>query len=241
MRLKQNVYLLLIAFMATMLWGCEGEDVISPNQTETIFTENFDSYITGVGIAQQGGSKWSTWNNAPGSPEDPVITSSLAYSGQKSLQLIDGNDALLLLGGKTKGKYQIDFLIYFEDSKGGYFNVLQEFNGDDSEWGMQIFFNADGIAILYAGGTSALSFYFSHNDWLPIGLFVDLDNDNASLIFDGIEMVNWQWSTGVYGSNSTKKLDAVDFYGFQQQGISGFYIDNIVFSETGILGPYEDY
>jgi hypothetical protein len=45
---------------------------ISFSQT-TLFSDNFDSYPTGQGLALSNPDDWDTWGNAPGTGEDCLV------------------------------------------------------------------------------------------------------------------------------------------------------------------------
>jgi hypothetical protein len=118
-------------------------------------SEPFEDYTAGDYLMQQavaqGKTYWSTWSAAPGTAEDPYVSSAQAYEGSNSVVIEGTNDAVLYLndeGGFTEGVYNIDFMIYVPTGKLGYFNALQLFNGGSSEWGMQAYFDAAGAGLL---------------------------------------------------------------------------------------------
>jgi len=77
--------------------------------SQNLFFEGFDSLTVGNKLVIEAGSPWTTWNNMPGSHEDPVISSDTSYSQSNSLFITDSNDCVLDLGNKTSGKYLIKF------------------------------------------------------------------------------------------------------------------------------------
>jgi len=63
-------------------------------------------------------------------------------------------------------------------------------------------------------------------------VIVDLDDDFATYYVDSTEVVSYQWSKGAQGTDSIKKLDGIDFYGWDGTGSSvtgrsGYYIDDL--------------
>jgi len=202
-----------------------------------IVNEGFESYTVGQGVAEAAGSPWSTWSNAPGGAEDPVISNSTAHTGDNSAYVSGSNDGILNLNDLTSGRYRIDLYMLVETGKSGYFNVLQDFNGSNSKWGTDLFFKPDGTGSIYAGKVDAATFNYSQNTWFPVRIFIDMDNDFATAIVNGNELVSWQWSSGSTGGNSLNKLDAIDFYAWSNQGAytPGYYFDDITFTALNTL------
>lgn len=102
--------------------------------------ETFEEYISNAPLAiqaqSQGKTYWTTWNNLPGGTEDPKVSQDVSVSGSKSLLIENDNDAVLLLGDRNSGAYAIDFNMLVSDTSLAYFNVLQLFDGENSEWGL---------------------------------------------------------------------------------------------------------
>ena len=216
---------LLLAIMFLITYGLSAQ---------VIFTENFDSYTAGSKVAQSSSSGiWTTWSNSPGGSEDADVSSTHSVSPSNSAYIQNDNDLVLLFNDKTSGRYKIDFQMYIENGAMGYFNLLQDFAGSNSEWGMQITFNGTGVTKVDAGGDSITGFNYNFDQWYPVTFIVDIDDDFATMFFDGNEVVSWKWSGGSFGSGTVNKLDAADFYGLSQNGYnSGMYIDDINFEQV---------
>ncbi|MBI4648079.1 MAG: T9SS type A sorting domain-containing protein [Bacteroidia bacterium] len=208
-------------------------------QTQLIF-EDFESYTAGQKLDQQSTQPyWTTWSNSPGSAEDPFVSTDQAYGGTKSVKIVANNDLVMLFNDKTTGRYQLEFYIYVVTNKVGYFNILQNFAGNSSEWGMQVFFNVNDTGTVDAGGQSAGLFTFNHNEWLYVNAIIDVDDDFATLYINNTEVVSWVWSGGSYGDGTTHKLDAANFYGWTDDNgnASLAYFDDIEFTEQITLSP----
>lgn len=200
-----------------------------------IFSDDFDSYTVGGKVAQQNTTGiWTTWSNSPGSAEDAEVSSTQAFNGANSAYIANDVDLVLLLNDKTTGRYQLEFEMFIESGKMGYFNLLQDFAGNNSEWGFQVTFHPDGITKVDAGGDSITGFYFNFDQWYHVNFIVDIDDDFATMYFDGNEIVSWKWSGGSFGDGTLHKLDAADFYGLVDGANSGMYIDNIIFNEMSV-------
>ena len=208
---------------------------LSFSYSQTIIFENFESYEAGALLAQEAGNPWTTWNNEPGGIEDPVISNDTAFSDTNSVFVSDGNDCILLLGDKVNGKYRFDFRIFVHSGCTGYFSLLQEFNGNQSKTGVQMFFESNGNVRVDAEGVNIQTFSYTLNKWHHLRIFVDLDTDFASLFFNDEEIVNWQWSKGAFNQSNLLKLGAANFYGWNQQDTAGFYFDDIEFVQLDTM------
>lgn len=205
----------------------------------TLFSDNFETYTAGSKLVQQApGTDWTTWSNAPGGSEDPVVSNAQANGGTKSVKIAVNNDLVLKLNDKTTGRYQIKMFSFVPTGKIGYFNLLQDFAASTSQWGMEVYFNADGSGLVHAGGEGTGSFTYTQNAWVSISVIVDIDDDFATLYISNNEVVSWKWSTGSQGSNSLAKLDAINFYGPADGGTAECYFDDIEFIEQlPLTGP----
>ncbi len=196
-----------------------------------IFEDDFDSYTAGVRLAEQAGLPWTTWSTSPGSAEDPYVSDEQSNSSPNSIRIVSGNDNVLLLGDSTTGRYLVSFYIYVPTDKLGYYNILQLFNGSNSQWGTQVYFDEDGQGRIDAGAESAAIFTYSCDTWTLIENYVDLDNDWAEVFIDGDYLIGWQWTLGTFGTPGPKQLGAVNYYGWDgtSDGTPEYYVDDIIF------------
>lgn len=200
--------------------------------TAPVFSDNFDTYAAGVQLAVQNGTDWTTWSNAPGSAEDPYVSSDVAYNGANSVLITGTNDCVHAFPNYTTGSYKISFRMYIPTGFDGYFNTLQLFNGASSEWGMQAYFDAGGVASIDAGASSAATWAFSYDTWSYHELFIDLDNDWAEYYFDGVSIVAWQWSTGTFGTGTLNQLGGNNFYAYVGTQTPKYYFDDYKFEQN---------
>jgi len=205
----------------------------------TLFSDTFESYTAGSKLVQQApGTDWTTWSNAPGGSEDPIVSNAQAHVGTKSVKIAPNNDLVLKLNDKTTGRYQIKMYAKVPSGKIGYFNILQDFAAGNSLYGMEVYFNVNGTGSVNAGGENSGSFTYVQGTWIAISIIVDVDDDFATLYIDNNEVVSWKWSTGSAGANSLQKLDAIDFYGPTTGGTAECYYDDVEFIEQlPLLGP----
>ena len=219
---KLTFLTILISFLAISTYG-----------QITLIEENFDSFAAGSKIVQtiNDQSVWDTWSSTPGGSEDALISDKYSNSPNNSIYLANNNDIVLLFDDLTSGRYQVKFKILIESGKIGYFNMLHDFAGGNSQWAFQVYFNPNGMGVVDAGRPSAASFNFGYDKWMDVNVVVDLDDDFASFYFDEKEIISWKWSLGTSGGGTLTKLDAVNFYGITQGGSSGMYIDDVYFIE----------
>jgi hypothetical protein len=224
----------LYAFVV-MLFAC----VSAGFAQTTLFSDTFESYTAGSKLVQQApGTDWTTWSNAPGGPEDPVVSNAFANAGTKSVKIVPNNDLVLKLNDKTTGRYQLSMFVRVATGKIGYFNVLQDFAAGNSLYGMEVYFNADGTGTVNAGGEGTGNFTYTQGSWFPVNVIVDIDDDFATLYINNAEVVSWVWSGGSAGANTLQKLDAVDFYGPTSGGTAECYYDDVQFiQQPALTGP----
>jgi len=196
-----------------------------------IFSDDFESYTPDALLVQQSGPPWLTWNQPYHAPHDVYVRTTQASVGNQSIQVITNQDIVLDMGDKTTGRYQILFNMFIVSGKAGYFNLLNDFDGANSTWAFQAFFNANGTGTVDANGQSAASFSFSTNTWLHANIIVDIDDDFATFYLDGLEIISWIPSKGAMGAGSMQKLDGICFYGYTN---NEYYIDEISFLELDL-------
>ncbi|MCR5644821.1 MAG: T9SS type A sorting domain-containing protein [Bacteroidales bacterium] len=238
---------------ATSEFFIDNIGIISGADDQVLIDDDFEAYPLGGKIAESaiaiGNDWWTTWTNQPGGNEDGVI----AEAGNTQCGYISGsNDNVLLLGGQESGTYDLEFAIYCDEGKYGYFNILHEFNGSGSTWAMQAYLNATndgstasttysvGHGTVHAGANSNGDIPAVVNEWMFFRIHVDLDADEAELFYrsettqpEEISIVAWQWSLDSFGSNVVgRKMDAMDFYAPNAtQGC--YYLDNFRYTRIG--------
>lgn len=226
--------------------------IVSGADDQVLIDDDFEAYPLGGKIAQSaqaiGNDWWTTWTNAPGGNEDGVI----AEAGGTQCGYISGsNDNVLLLGGQESGSYDLEFAIYCDEGKYGYFNILHEFNGGGSTWAMQAYLNATndgnssttyapGHGTVHAGANGNGDIPAVVNEWMFIRVHVDCDADVAELFYrsettqvEEISVVSWQWSLDSFGENVVgRKMDAMDFYA-PHSTLGCYYLDNFRYTRIG--------
>ncbi len=200
------------------------------------YFEDFEGFISGQQVACQDPTNWTTWSNLPCDPaEDAYISSTYAYSGTKSVKVVQNNDLVHKVdaaGPKTSGRWYISLMTYIPTGKTGYFNTLALFAGGTSNWGMECYFNAGGAGVFNAGSATPTTFTWIPNSWQMAQVIVDLDIDQAQFWYGSTLVKTWQWTLGANGAGSPLQLDANDFFG--ATAVDEFYFDDYSFSDTQV-------
>ena len=225
---------------------------------QVMITEDFSAsgYAVGGKIAQQahamGKDYWTTWSQAPGGSEDGVIDEMPA--GNKCGKFVGTSnqaiDQILRLGKKegsnwvnlTTGKWELTFKIYIPTGKDGYFNIKSVFpSADPPTWALQVYMGTDegqypnpgpstpGQGACYGGAQTPVNFNFSHDTWVPIKIFIDLDDDICEFYVNGTMIHTYQYSTGSFGQSNHRYIAAFNMFPPNYAATSLFYIDDIVF------------
>lgn len=202
---------------------------------DLLIYETFEDYETGEPLVQQalaqGKNYWTTLNNQPGGSEDPMITYE-AGVGINGVLIENGNEAVMQFEDiYTDGVYNIE--ISFSQSwwnNKGILNFLQNFDGENSQSGLQIIFGQNGNAMINAGGENAEEINFYEWKWHRLRCRVDIDNDLAQLYFNDEFIIEWQWSLGALGNGDLNELSGIHFSGNVAR-TAEIYYDHIIVLE----------
>ncbi len=205
---------------------------------QSVYTDDFETYTTGSGIAEQDDTDtWTTWSNSPGGSEDPVVTDEAAFGGSQALMVSGTNDGVLLLNDLIENRYRVEFYLMVPDGFIGYYNILQDFAGSGSTWGMQVYFT-NGTGTIDGDGAGAATFSYTPGEWMKIQHFVDLDNDWIDIYIDDELIHAYQWSAGTFGTG-INKLDAFNFYAWNDDGngTPKYFMDNYIIEQVATPEP----
>jgi len=209
-------------------------------QSQVLFQTGFDDKPAGAHVAASYPEWWTTWDMAPGTAEDAVITVEQAQTAPNSVKFSWGNDVVFLAGNPTSGAWTVEFDMLIPGNVPAFFNLLHVFAGSGSKWALGVYFNMPSGSPQQPAGTYVThnnqntNFTIPSNTWFPISIFVDLDNDNATISINGEQILEWQFSIGESGGPGQRQLAAVDFYPINNTSV--FYIDNFVFAQVGETG-----
>ena len=204
-------------------------------ESDSIFstiTESFEPYELGSYMSEVAAPRWELWTDGV---MGGLVSDEQAHYGSQSMKVYkDGStdtDVVLNVNDLTTGRYRVEFYMYVPVGNTGYYNILQDNDGSDSKWGIQLTFNGSEVTI-DANGNQYYHLY-DPDSWMRIIHYIDLDNDWADLYMDDELVVAYQWSKGQNGDGTTCKFDAIDFYSQTSNNQSGlFYIDDITISQV---------
>jgi hypothetical protein len=228
-------------YAATTLFYIDDIEFVKVTGSEVLFETGFDDKPNGSYVAQSYPLWWTTWENAPGTGEDALITNEQSQTPNHSAKCsyATGTDLVFKAGNKTSGKYTIDFDMYIPSGGIAYFNLLQIFAGSGSEWAVGVYFNVTATGM--PQGTNIrhnnqlTPFTFPYATWFPIHFDIDLDSDQAKIKINNVELLTWQFSIPETGGTGTRQLAAADFY--PPQSGSVYYIDNFKYTLIDDGGP----
>jgi hypothetical protein len=208
---------------------------------QVVFQEDFEGYAPGNRIAEHASGNWTTWNAAPGTPEDAVATGKFAHSGSTSAEILGSTtngpvDLALDFDGLTGGHYQLTFWIRMEQKAGGYFNLLH--NGDlaNLSFALETTFNNDGTGFLTVNSEET-PFAYEQGQWNEVKFDIDMDADQAEFLLNGASVHQWPWSAEANSAQGPNRLDRLDFYAAAHSNTAQhFQIDDIKLEAATTLG-----
>ena len=212
----KNFYLLtLIVFSFTFTLNAQ-----------PIFVDDFESYIPGIDIGCQNPTVWDCVFTSLGI----MVVDDFAASGVQSGNIPpDGlTDAILLLGNRTFGIYNLRFYVYVPSGATGYWNIQQE-EIPGIQWNGQWYVDATG-----SGGTAGNITYditgadipYPNDQWFEILYEIDLDFLTISMWVDNNLFLDSEPYQGTW-------LGAMIF--FTIDGNNDLYIDDFYYSEGTIF------
>lgn len=199
--------------------------------SQQVVNENFESYDAGSYMSTVAAPQWEMWGTGV---LGGLVSEEQAHNGTKSMKsYINGStetDVIFNMNDLTTGRYRVEFYMYIPTGHTGYYNILQDFNGQNSKWGIQLTFN-DGTVTVDAN-QSQYTHSYTADSWTKIQHFVDLDNDWVDFYLNDELVISYRWSRGT-NAGGVNKLDAIDFYSHTANNQAGlYYIDDLVIEQV---------
>lgn len=194
--------------------------------SQTSFSDNFDSYNAGDWLCVVN-PKWKTWDNKPGTATDMKISAEKSVSGNNSLKVFAANanggpsDVILPFGGRyDKGLFILEWKMYVEKGKNGYFNI----QGNETPgvlWALNGYFRDNNRLDLTASNNSPLfSTTFPNDQWFTFALEINLSSNNWKVIINGE-------CQGAF-KNTTKFIASMNLYPTDINCV--YFVDDISYS-----------
>lgn len=172
-----------------------------------------------------------------------ILNGTIGTMQMKSLKIVQNNDQVKVLNPTplTTGSYKISFMVYIPAGKAGYFNTLQTFAGNNSDWGMEVYFDANGTGRCFGGSATAQTFSWTPGQWHMVEHYVNLNTNQSQFYFNGQLIKQWQWTLGANGSGGPNTLHAVDLFGATAN--DQMYVDNFKFESLTLEAVlfYDDF
>ncbi|WP_337872838.1 T9SS type A sorting domain-containing protein [Ignavibacterium sp.] len=164
----------------------------------------------------------------------------------KSLKIVQNNDQVKVFNTPpfSTGSYKISFMVYIPSGKAGYFNTLQTFAGNNSDWGMEVYFDANGTGRCFGGSATAQTFSWTAGQWHMVEHVVNLSNDQSQFYFNGQLIKQWQWSLGASGTGGPNTLHATDLFGAtanDQMYVDNFKLESLTLETVLFYDDFEAY
>ncbi|MEY3397921.1 MAG: Secretion system C-terminal sorting domain [Bacteroidota bacterium] len=202
-----------------------------------LFSDDFESYTAGVGVAEQGDG-WDTWDGSAG--VDGEVSTDFAYSGSNSAKIAGtGVDLVLPIGPyANSGKYDVKWKMLVQ-SQGAYFNLMHQWSSSSTtyQWAVDVFVDGTGTVTWTAGGVEGGDAQITIGEWFDIQVTADQDADLGLIYINGEMIHSWQWSlNNANGAAGLNQIAAVDFYGTNTAGGAGlYYVDDVeLWESTGV-------
>ncbi len=204
-----------------------------------LYQDNLDSYTLNSFLAVNNPTWWTTWSNAPGGNEDLQILNTFSHSSSMSgsADLVSAaTDAVLKLGDRTTGVYELKWWMYIQTGKCGYYNI-QHMQVPGTEWAFEIYFRTNGDIQLLAGSSTPITGTYPKDTWFEVKQIINLDGDNITLFINGVSIHTWPFHYQASLTTGTNQLGGVDFFAgeFSGSGESpAFFIDDISFIQNPV-------
>ena len=206
--------------------------------------DNFDSYAAGTQL--HGVNGWKGWDNDPAF--SAPVTSAQSNSPSQSLDIsgdadlvheyceIDVNEF------PGQGWFCSTWQYIPSDFQSGgngqfagsYFIVLNTYeDGGPYNWSVQMQFDSnDGMLKVYYGdGTNTIDVPYIVDQWVPIEVIIDLNNDWTQVYYDHQLIAEYSWTGGALGEGGgALEIAAVDFYA---KGSSSIFYDDFLIEYLG--------
>jgi len=157
------------------------------------------------------------------------------------LALLDDGGAAHQFQGYTSGLWELSTWVHvpstMDDSQ--FFVLLNTYPvnpNDSSSWSLQI--ELDGSAGVVKDFNGGDTLPLTTDDWVQIGVSIDLDADQQSVFYDGDLLVTKSWTAGVQAGGAAE-IAAVNLYG--NGSASSVFYDDICLAEGGAAAHPADF
>jgi hypothetical protein len=191
--------------------------------------EGFEAYPDGP-LSGQGG--WEIWYSGGA---DGAVVSGGAHSGNKSMQMVPGTDAVqrFTING---GQWDCSVWTFLPSgSLDAYFIMMNQYGDATTDnWSVQIRLNGDPANPVVESQFDFATVPAVLDTWVELRLEIDLDADIVNTFYNGNPLgVNLSWINNVSGAG-LPQIRCIDLY---SQTNDGFRWDDLVVEEAGAPCP----
>ncbi len=207
----------------------------------TVFSDGFDSYTVGQGVAMNNNVDWDTWSGGGGGSEDPLVSDAFSNSPSNSFVVVANNDLIHRFGRLNSGMYSVSWQAYIPAGNSGFFNLMSAFDLGTFHWNMEIYFDVGGTG-RHLTGDPDVAFSWTEDTWMEVEVIVDLDNDLAEFWLDGAMVSSWTYTNSSSTGTSDLVLSVNDFFGAaatEQMYVDDYLVVDLTVTavEDEVLGP----
>jgi len=177
-----------------------------------LWSENFDSYVTGSQMHGQGG--WKGWFNVPASG---ALTSATQFQSSPNSVDINGATDLVHEYAVTGGLWTYSGSVFVPTAHTGisYMILMSDYQDTNTNmhWSTQLVFNSTTNVAddLPTGGTgTATPQPLVKGQWVPFHVDIDLNNNTRVVRYNGLQVFSGGWTDGSAGA--TLSIGCVDLY-----------------------------
>ncbi len=201
------------------------------------FNDDMESYTDGSPIFQD---HWTDWGCGGGVGCAIMSSSAHAQGGSLSGMIPDDTttDAVLDLGNKIFGVWELSFWQYVPSNQEGYWNLQGEVPIGSGEWIVgNVFFNQDlvnpGVGMIDNAVGAPVNFNFPHDQWFNITMKFDISVGISLATWfmsvDGVDVI----AAGTAFTDSTgtvpTSLGGFDFFSINANNL--YWLDTFVYCE----------
>jgi hypothetical protein len=212
--------------------------VVCVNAAHAQLSDNFDSYANGTVLNNING--WQGWDNVLAACGE--VSNAQSNSAPNSVAIDANSDCVNQLGNPTSGKWDVTVDQYIPAGSGGnqYFIMNNIYNdGGPYNWSIELLFSG-ATGLVTDDFDATVSMPILYDQWVPIRMIIDLDNDTVDQYYDGMLLgaAGQSW-TGRGSGAGANAIGAVDLF---SNGAQTIYYDNFslaVFVEAPVTVPAE--
>ncbi len=189
--------------------------------------EPFDIYLPGEGVIG-----WRGWSGRDDDPElDAIITPQIFLSPPASLDVRENANVVKPFENVTEGQWHFSCWTYIPNGyQGGSTLALfdeYQHNGPQHPGLISQFDSNTGQIFFLCGDPNPVQVPYIVDQWVPIDVVVDLENDHCVVFYDQQPVCEYAWTAGAFGDGSGQPaIAAVNLWA--NGSASVFYDDMIL-------------